>query len=239
MKDTQTIKTTTELRQLSIKAPLLDGFDQILSPEAQQFLLELHLKFNERRKELLQLRKQRQQAIENGQLPTFLESTQSIRDSDWKVAPLPPDLLDRRVEITGPVDRKMIINALNSGAKVFMADLEDSNSPSWTNVIQGQINLRDAVNRSIHFTHPRTQKEYQLKEEGLATLMVRPRGWHLEEKQLEVDGEAMSGSLVDFGLYFFHNVQQLLANGTGPYFCLLYTSPSPRDGLLSRMPSSA
>ncbi|MEM6805454.1 MAG: malate synthase A [Bacteroidota bacterium] len=196
-----------------------EEFQEILSPPALAFLFELHKKFDSRRKKLLKDRVLRQEKIDQGIFPHFLSETQDIRDSYWKVSPLPEDLLDRRVEITGPVDRKMIINALNSGAKVFMADFEDSNTPNWSNSIQGQINLRDAINRNISFTHPTSGKHYQLGEKP-ATLMVRPRGWHLEEKHLTVDTQPMSGSLVDFGLYFFHNAKQLLANGSGPYFYL-------------------
>ncbi len=194
-------------------------YAEILTPEALSFLEALHSRFNERRKALLQQRNERQKAIEAGQMPDFLPETAHIRSTEWKVAPLPADLLDRRVEITGPVDRKMVINALNSGAKIFMADFEDSNTPSWDNVVNGQINLRDAIDRTITFTNPKNEKFYQLKDK-VATLMVRPRGWHLEEKNLIVDGEPMSGSLVDFGLYFFHNARNLVSRGSGPYFYL-------------------
>ena len=192
---------------------------RVLSPEALKFLIALHQRFNTRRKELLVRRQERQQSLDAGRLPDFLPGTSAIRQSDWQVAPLPPDLLDRRVEITGPVDRKMIINALNSGAKVFMADFEDSHTPSWHNNLEGQINLMDAIDGSISFEHPSTGKLYNLNTQT-ATLMVRPRGWHLEEKHLQIEGEAMSGSLFDFGLYFFHNAQQLIAKGSGPYFYL-------------------
>jgi len=202
-----------------IAAELEPGFDEILTPGALAFLTALHKQFNARRNELLDLRMRRQQALDRGELPGFLPETEHIRTADWTVASLPPDLLDRRVEITGPVERKMVINALNSGARVFMADFEDSNTPNWHNTIQGQINLRDAINRSITFEHPTTGKTYQLNEK-VAVLLVRPRGWHLVEKHLLVEGEPMSGSLVDFGLYFFHNAENLLAKGTGPYFYL-------------------
>jgi len=204
---------------MQINAPLLQDFDQILTPEAMAFVIALQRKFNSRRKELLLQRETRQQEIDGGKMPDFLPETLSIRQGNWKVAPVPADLQDRRVEITGPVDRKMIINALNSGAKVFMADLEDSNSPTWENCIQGQINLRDAVNRTISFHDTRKDKYYRLNPDP-ATLMVRPRGWHLEEKHIMVDGEPMSGSLLDFGLYFFHNAIKLTARGSGPYFYL-------------------
>jgi len=179
--------------------------------------MELHKRFNARRKELIAARQQRQAQLDAGHLPDFLPETQAIRESDWTVAPLPQDLIDRRVEITGPVDRKMVINALNSGASVFMADFEDSNTPNWTNTIQGQINLRDAVRRTIRLETDK--KTYELKED-IATLLVRPRGWHLHEKHMLVEGEPMSGSLVDFGLYFFHNAQALIELGSGPYFYL-------------------
>lgn len=195
------------------------SFAPILSKEALEFLTQLHRNFNDRRKFLLEAREKRQEDIDNGIMPDFLEETAEIRKGDWTVAPLPQDLLDRRVEITGPVDRKMIINALNSGAKVFMADFEDSNSPTWDNALNGQLNLRDAVEGTITFTNPAKGKFYQLNEE-VATLMVRPRGWHLNEKHVEVDGEAMSGSLFDFGLFFFHNAKKLLEKGSGPYFYL-------------------
>lgn len=194
-------------------------FAEILTSEALAFVIKLQRQFNQRRLNLLAKRQERQQAIDAGQMPDFLPETQSIRMGDWTVAPIPKDLQDRRVEITGPVDRKMIINALNSGAKVFMADLEDSNSPTWHNCIQGQINLRDAVNRSINFHDEKKGKSYKLNSE-VATLMVRPRGWHLDEKHITVDGQPMSGSLLDFGLYFFHNAHQLLSRGSGPYFYL-------------------
>jgi len=194
-------------------------YDEILTPEALQFVGMLHRLFNARRKDLLNAREVRQSALDAGELPDFLEETKEIRESDWSVNTIPADLTDRRVEITGPVERKMIINALNSGAKVFMADFEDSNAPTWENAINGQINLRDAINGTISFTNESNGKFYELNDE-VATLMVRPRGWHLEEKNVLVDGEVISGSLLDFGLYFFHNVHNLVKNGTGPYFYL-------------------
>ena len=195
------------------------NYERIISKEALTFLGEMHKRFNKRRKNLLEERKTRQREIDKGVMPNFLPDTKHIRESDWKVAPIPEDLLDRRVEITGPVDRKMIINALNSGAKVFMADFEDSNTPSWTNNIEGHINLMDAIRRKIDFVNPDNGKSYSLNDE-IATLIVRPRGWHLEEKHILFDDEPMSGSLVDFGLYLFHNANQLMENGTGPYFYL-------------------
>ncbi|HYK74076.1 MAG TPA: malate synthase A, partial [Pseudoneobacillus sp.] len=193
-------------------------YSEILTEKALQFVEQLERKFGERRHELLQNRKQRQMEINNGKLPHFLTETEEIRKSDWVIAPLPNDLLDRRVEITGPTDRKMIINALNSGAKVFMADCEDATSPTWENVVEGQLNLRDAVNRTISFENP-DGKKYELKEDT-AVLMVRPRGLHLEEKHLLLEGSPISGSFFDFGMYFFHNVKSLLDHETGPYFYL-------------------
>jgi malate synthase len=193
--------------------------DEILTKEALDFIFKLENQFSHRRKDLLNQRKVRQLSIDNGNLPDFLNSTESIRTSDWKVSPIPKDLEDRRVEITGPVDRKMIINALNSGVKVFMADFEDSNSPTWSNIINGQLNLLDANNKTISYTNPKNQKFYSLNDK-IATLMVRPRGWHLEEKNVLLDGKSISASIFDFGLYFFHNAHQLINSGTGPYFYL-------------------
>ncbi len=190
----------------------------LLTPNTVAFLADLQRQFNPRRIELLDKRRHRQTAIDAGLLPDFLPETRSIREEDWKVAPIPPDLQDRRVEITGPTDRKMVINALNSGAKCFMADFEDSNSPTWSNLLEGQRNLRDAVRRTISFVSPEG-KPYKLNS-AVATLLVRPRGWHLPERHMLVDGEPMSGSLFDFGLYFFHNAKHLLDNGSGPYFYL-------------------
>ena len=190
----------------------------ILTPEASAFVTKLARKFEPRRQELLAHRRIVQQEIDAGKNPDFLPETASIRKADWRVAPIPKDLLDRRVEITGPVDRKMIINALNSGASVFMADFEDSNSPTWQNNIEGQFNLIDAVRGTITFDSPEGKK-YTLNEKR-ATLFVRPRGWHLDEKHFPVDGKPVSASLFDFGLFFFHNAKELLARGSGPYFYL-------------------
>ncbi|MCA1030946.1 malate synthase A [Bacillus timonensis] len=209
---------STQTSGLKVHGPLNDSYKTILSVEALAFVEKLERLFGKRRRELLEARKNRQKEIDRGVLPTFLKETEHIRNSDWTVSPLPADLLDRRVEITGPVERKMIINALNSGAKVFMADFEDANSPTWKNVIDGQVNLRDAVNRTISFENAKGKK-YELKKE-IATLIVRPRGWHLEEKHITLDGARVSASLVDFGLYFFHNAKTLLENGSGPYFYL-------------------
>ena len=212
------MSTTTIVQGVEINAALTPQYLEILTPEAVQFLAELHRKFNHRRIELLAARDERQLKIDGGQLPDFLAETKEIRDAEWTVATTPADLNDRRVEITGPVERKMIINALNSGAKVFMADFEDSNSPTFSNNIEGQINLRDAVRKTISFSNP-DGKSYKLNE-NVATLVVRPRGWHLVEKHFLVDGELSSGSLFDFGLYFFHNAKELLGRNSGPYFYL-------------------
>ncbi|MCA8959949.1 MAG: malate synthase A [Planctomycetes bacterium] len=203
---------------LDVLAPIEPGFDEILTPEALAFLADLERRFGPIRRRLLDARVRRQRALDRGARPHFLPETKHIRDAGWRVRPVPSDLQDRRVEITGPVDRKMIINALNSGAKVFMADFEDSSSPTWSNMVGGQLHLRDAVDRTIEFTNE-AGKQYRLNHE-VATLMVRPRGWHLPEKNVRLDGKPISGSLFDFGLYFFHNARQLIENGTGPYFYL-------------------
>ncbi|HEV1285854.1 MAG TPA: malate synthase A [Bryobacteraceae bacterium] len=208
----------SQLAGVSVEAPISPSFEEILTPQAVAFLIELHRRFDGRRKERLENRVARQKAIDGGQFPTFLPETESIRKAAWKVAPIPRDLTDRRVEITGPVDRKMVINALNSGASVFMADLEDSNSPTWENNLSGQINLRDAIRGDIHYSSP-DGKEYALGPKT-AVLMVRPRGWHLVERHLLVDGTPISGSLMDFGLFFLHNAKALMAKETGPYFYL-------------------
>jgi len=192
---------------------------RVLTPAALDFVVDLHRRFNLRRVELLNLRAERQKRLDAGEKPDFLRESRSIREADWTVAPIPNDIRDRRVEITGPVDRKMIINALNSGAKVFMADFEDSNTPTWANQMDGQANLMDAVRRTITYDDPASGKKYKLNDRT-AVLFVRPRGWHLEEGHVLVDGLPMSGSLFDFGLFFFHNAKQLLASGTGPYFYL-------------------
>ncbi len=192
--------------------------EAILTDGSMAFLGELVERFGPRVAELLRVREARQARIDAGELPDFLPETAAVRAGDWRVGPIPPDLLDRRVEITGPTDRKMIVNALNSGAKVFMADCEDSLSPSWDNVIRGQANLRDAVRRQIDFTSPEG-KAYRLVADP-AVLFVRPRGWHLEEKHLVSEAGVVPGALVDFGLYLFHNHAELAARGTGPYFYL-------------------
>ena len=207
-----------KMTKLQINAPVEEEYKKILTEDALNFIALLERSFRDRRKELLLKRTERQKEIEKGKLPDFLTDTEHIRESDWKAADIPADLTDRRVEITGPVDRKMIINALNSGANVFMADFEDSNSPTFKNNIEGQINLQDAIDGTISFKNPEG-KEYRLNEKT-ATLMVRPRGWHLEEKNVLLDGEPVSGSLFDFGLYFFHNAKKLIKKGSGPYFYL-------------------
>jgi malate synthase len=193
-------------------------FSEILTPEALAFVAKLERTFRSRRLEALHRRNDRQQKLDAGEALDFLPETKHIREGDWKCATIPRDLQDRRVEITGPTDRKMVINALNSGAKMFMADFEDANSPTWQNMVEGQINLRDAIRRTIRFTSPEG-KEYQLQDK-VAVLLVRPRGWHLIEKHVLVDGNPVSGGLFDFGLYFFHNAKELIARKTGPYFYL-------------------
>src|SRR5580700_5315572 len=203
---------------IEIRGPIAENFSEILTPEALRFVARLQREFNARRQELLERRERRQAEIDQGKRPDFLPETAHIRASDWQVAPIPKDLQDRRVEITGPTDRKMVINALNSGAKVFMADFEDANAPTWNNMIEGHINLRDAIRRTIEYASPEG-KEYRLKDQ-IAVLLVRPRGWHLVEKHLWVDGEPVSGGLFDFGLYVFHNAKELLQRGSGPYFYL-------------------
>ncbi|HZT44762.1 MAG TPA: malate synthase A [Gaiellaceae bacterium] len=192
--------------------------DEILSGDALAFVADLQRTFGERRAELLAARGARQERLLAGELPDFLEETRAIRDDpDWRVAEPPPDLRERRVEITGPTDRKMVINALNSGANVFMADFEDANSPTWSNLLEGQRNMIDAIEKTISLDTG--EKSYRLAERT-ATLLVRPRGWHLPERHVLVDGEPMSGSLFDFGLFMFHSARRALANGTGPYFYL-------------------
>ena len=200
-----------------VSAPVSAEFARILTPEALAFVAKLHRQFEPRRQELLAARAVRQAEFDAGKLPDFLSETAGIRNSEWKIAQQPADMLDRRVEITGPTERKMVINALNCGASVFMADFEDADTPTWHNMIDGQINLRDAVRRTI--TLDQDGKKYQLKDKT-AVLMARPRGWHLNEKHVLVDGKQISGSLFDFGLYFFHNAKELLARGSGPYFYL-------------------
>ncbi len=213
-----------------VRGPASGRASEILTPQALAFLAELHRRFDARRLELLQVREARQARFDAGERPDFLEETADIRSGDWRVGPIPQDLLDRRVEITGPVDRKMIINALNSGAKVFMADFEDATSPTWANLIEGQINLKDRWSGAIDFTDPQSGKHYALGAKP-AVLLVRPRGWRLPEKHLVVDGAPMSGGLFDFGLYLFHNAKAAIAQGSGPYFYL----PKMESGLEARL----
>ncbi|HEY1460786.1 MAG TPA: malate synthase A [Casimicrobiaceae bacterium] len=203
---------------IEVSGRITPEYAQILTPEAMAFAAALQRAFGGRRTELLARRAERQKAFDAGKLPDFLTETRTVREGDWVCAPVPADIQDRRVEITGPVDRKMIINALNSGASVFMADFEDANTPRWDNNIQGQINLRDAIRQQIDFVTPEG-KPYKLGAK-LATLFVRPRGWHLPEKHVLVDGGAISGGIFDFALYFFHNAKELIARGSGPYFYL-------------------
>ena len=204
---------------IRIAGPTIDGAERILTPGAVAFVEDLARRFTPRIDELLARRQAVQARFNAGEQPDFLAETADVRRGDWRVAPPPPDLLDRRVEITGPVDRKMIINALNSGAQVFMADFEDANSPTWANVVRGQQNLFDAIRRTISFVQADTGKQYSLGPRP-ATLMVRPRGFHLPEDHLLLDERPVPGMLVDFGLYLFHNAKALLASGTGPYFYL-------------------
>lgn len=204
---------------VEITGPLLDRFDEILTPEALGFVATLQREFDPRRRELLAARRARQAELSAGGTLDFLPGTAHVRAAEWRVAPPAPGLEDRRVEITGPVDRKMTINALNSGAKVWLADFEDANSPTWENTVNGQLNLRDALDRTIDFESG--GKTYALRpDEELATVVVRPRGWHLPEKHILVDGAEMSASLVDFGLYFLHCAARQIGKGRGPYFYL-------------------
>lgn len=206
---------------ITLTAQPIHRQNEVLTPDALDFVATLHRATAERRQELMQARHTRRGQISSGQDPRFLPETAEIRnDPNWRVAPPAPGLEDRRVEITGPVDRKMTINALNSGAKVWLADMEDSSTPTWRNVIQGQLNLTDALERRIDFTSPEG-KEYKLRAaEDLPTIVVRPRGWHLPEKHMLIDGKPVAGGVVDFGLFFFHNARRLLAQGKGPYFYL-------------------
>ncbi len=204
---------------VTINATSTQHQDEILTPEAISFLATLQRRFNHKRLELLARRVERQAELDSGTMPDFLPETADIRAADWKIADIPPDLEDRRVEITGPIDRKMIINALNANVKTFMADCEDSCSPTWENLVEGQVNLRDAALGTISYTNPANGKFYELAKDP-AVLIVRPRGWHLDEGHMLVDGQPMSGSLFDFGLYFFHNAKNLIERDTGPYFYL-------------------
>jgi malate synthase len=202
---------------MEITGTIEPGFETILSPDALALVAKLHRRFEPRRRELLERRAARTRRLDAGERPDFLAETQSVRDGDWSIAPLPDDLACRRVEITGPVERKMIINALNSGADAYMTDFEDSNTPNWHNQIAGQLNLKEAVRRTISLEQ--NGKQYRLNDK-VATLIVRPRGWHLDEKHVKVDGQRVSGGIFDFALYLFHNAQELIARGSGPYFYL-------------------
>ncbi|MGH9022962.1 MAG: malate synthase A, partial [Acidimicrobiia bacterium] len=203
---------------VEIRASIDGRKAEVLTPEALGFVAMLQRRLGPERERLLAARVDRQARIAAGEVPDFLPGTAQVRRGDWRVAPAPPDLADRRVEITGPTERKMVINALNSGARVFMADFEDANAPTWDNIVDGQVNLVDAIERTISFTGPEG-KEYRLNE-TVATLFVRPRGWHLVERHMIVDGRPVSASLFDFGLYCFNNARRLLERGTGPYFYL-------------------
>ena len=203
---------------VEILGEVTPAFAEILTPDALAFVASLQRQFGPRRQKCLERRLERQKRLDHGEDLDFLPESKAIREGDWKCAPIPKDLQDRRVEITGPTDRKMVINALNSGAKMFMADFEDANAPTWRNMVEGQINLRDAIRRTIEFTSPEG-KTYQLNDE-VAVLLVRPRGWHLVEKHVLVDDEPVAGPFFDFGLFFYHNAQGLIRRGTGPYFYL-------------------
>src|SRR5438093_12805237 len=204
-------------RDISVLGRVSAEFAEILTEEALDFIANLHRHFEPRRQDLLAHRAARQKEFDRGALPDFLPDTREIREREWQVAPQPKDLLDRRVELTGPTDRKMVINALNSGASTFMADFEDANCPTWHNMVEGQINLRDAVRRTISFDQG--GKHYQLKD-TTAVIIPRPRGSHLDEKPVIVDAKPVSGAIFDFALFFFHNAKELLARGSGPYFYL-------------------
>ncbi|MGH6977546.1 MAG: malate synthase A [Stellaceae bacterium] len=217
--DTRVVVAGTPAHGVEIRGPLKPGYEKILTPESIAFVASLERRFGAERQRLLALRAATQAKLDAGWRPDFPAETRAIRDTDWTVAPLPADLLDRRVEITGPTDRKMVINALNCGANVFMTDFEDANTPSWDNLLEGQINLVDAVRRTIAYDDPQSKRHYALNPKT-AVLLVRPRGWHLPEAHVLVDGAPIAGAFFDFGLYFFHNAKELLARGSGPYFYL-------------------
>ena len=205
--------------KVEILGSRIERGDEVLNPLALQLLASLHRRFNARRLELLNARRERQLQLDDGAVPEFLAATAQVRSADWRISPVPEDLTDRRVEITGPVDRKMVINALNAPVRCFMADFEDSCSPTWENIILGQLNLSDAIRRTISFEDPATGKVYRLAEQT-ATLIVRPRGWHLHEKHVRINGEQVSASLFDFALFLANNHEALARRGTGPYFYL-------------------
>jgi malate synthase len=200
---------------MEIRAEIKPGYEQILTPEALELVAKLSRAFEPRRQELLAARVERARRLDAGERPDFLPQTEHIRNGDWKIAPIPQALQCRRVEITGPVERKMVINALNSGADSYMTDFEDSNTPNWDNQITGQLNMVDAVRRTISLEQ--NGKQYKLNDK-VATLVVRPRGWHLDEKHVLVDGKRVSGGIFDFALFMFHNAKEQLARGAGPYF---------------------
>src|ERR1051326_1216284 len=210
---------SVDVKGLEIHAPVKGRMEEVLTPEALEFVAGLAREFGSARAEPAPRRAARMAELRAGSRLDFLDSTREIRDGDWTVAPPPKDLQDRRVEITGPTQRKMVINALNSGSRGFMADFEDSNSPTWRNMIEGHVNLTDAIEGTIEFTQEEDGKKYRLNED-VATLLVRPRGWHQPEKHLTVDGRPIAGALCDFGFYFFHNAQRLIDKGSGPYFYL-------------------
>ena len=212
-------ETTNLPHGVVIRGTMKPGYEKVLTPEAVAFAVELERKFGAERRRLLDRRAELQERLDAGWKPDFLPETSAIREADWRVAPLPRDIHDRRIEITGPTDRKMVINALNCGANVFMADFEDANTPTWDNLIEGQMNLSDAVRRTITFDDPESGRHYSLNDKT-AVLFVRPRGWHLPEKYVVVDGEPMSGALFDFALFFFHNAKELVGRNSGPYFYL-------------------
>jgi malate synthase len=212
-------ETRTFAEGVEIRGPVPDEFAEILTPEAVAFVAKLSREFSGRVDELLAKRAERQERINAGELPDFLPETREVRESEWKISPIPDDLQDRRVELTGPPDRKMTINALNSGASCWMADFEDANCPTWHNMLESQLNMKEAIERTISFDDPKTGKHYELNDE-VAVILARPRGWHLFEKHMLVDGEQVPGGIFDFGLYFFHNARTLMDNGSGPYFYL-------------------
>src|SRR6516225_6480508 len=212
-------ETTNLLQGVVVRGAIKRGYEDVLTSDAVAFAVELERRFGQERRRLLARRAELQERLNAGWKPDFLPETKAIREADWRVAPIPRDIHDRRIEITGPTDRKMVINALNCGANVFMADFEDANTPTWDNLVEGQINLSDAVRRTITFNDPDTGRHYSLNDKT-AVLFVRPRGWHLPEKHVLVDGEPMSGALFDFALFFFHNAKELVARGSAPYFYL-------------------
>jgi malate synthase len=212
-------ETRTFEEGVEVNAPIPEEFAGILTPEAVSFVAGLSREFSGRVDELLAKRAERQERINAGEMPDFLPETREIREGDWKISPIPGDLQDRRVELTGPPDRKMTINALNSGASCWMADFEDANCPTWNNMLESQLNMKEAIERTITFDDPKTGKHYELNDE-VAVILMRPRGWHLFEKHMIVDGKRVPAGIFDFGLYFFHNARTLLDNGSGPYFYL-------------------